>query len=298
MRNSILILFVCLFFKCINAQKINKTIEYKPNKFMLLGKVNKNGFKHDDFSWFKTNYKNYLSNDKIIRKLKDSLKNYKIKAFFGSWCGDSKKNLPIFYKVLDEANFPKKNLEVIALDSKKEAYKQSPNNEEKGLNIHRVPAFIFYKNGKEINRIVEHPKETIERDILKIVTGKKYQPRYKAVTLLEKLFNEKSMDSLQLMKKRLARYLPDITKNPYELNTYGNVKWRANNLEKAKFIFKLNTEMYPLNYYIVKTLGDFEFEQKNHKKALHLYYKSLSLYPNAENVKERITEIEKIINKK
>tara|TARA_B110000305_G_scaffold166436_1_gene184047 strand:- start:71 stop:229 length:159 start_codon:yes stop_codon:yes gene_type:complete len=31
-----------------------------------------------------------------------------------------------------------------------EHYKQGPNGEEKGMQIHRVPTFIFKRNGKEI----------------------------------------------------------------------------------------------------------------------------------------------------
>lgn len=280
------------FFGWINAQELNKIIEYKPNKLMLLGKVNKNGFSHKDFSWFDKNYKAYLVNDKIIKLLKPNLKRYTIKVFFGSWCGDSKKNIPSFYKVLEKADFNMKNLEIFAVDRKKEAYKQAPSREEKGLNIHRVPTFIFYKEGKEVNRIVEHPKETIERDILKIVDLKKYQPHYKAVTYLEKLFSEMPIDSIKLMKKGLIRFLPELAVGTKELNTYGNVKWRANELEKAQLIFELNTKMYPLNYYAIESLAHFNFEQKYYEKALKLYYKSLSIYPKNKKIKERVTAIE------
>lgn len=298
MKNICFSIAFLFFFGWINAQEINKVIEYKPNKFMLLGKVDKNGYDHKSFSWFNNNYKAYKTNNKIINELKDSLKNYQIKVFFGSWCGDSKKNIPIFYKVLDEANFPKKNLEVIAVDRKKEAYKQAPNREEKGLNIHRVPMFIFYKNGKEVNRIVEHPKETIERDILKIVSNKKYTPHYKAVIYLEELFKTKSMDSIKLMEPQLVRFFTEIAEGTKELNTYGNVKWRANNLKKAHFIFKLNSKMHPNYEYPFETLGNFYFEQKQYNKALKNYYKSLSIYPKDKKIRERITEIEKLIENK
>lgn len=286
-------IFIFLFFlNGITAQNINKTTEYKPNKFMLIGKVDKNGFKQKHFNWFDKNHKKYATNDKIINQLKDSLKDYTIKVFFGSWCGDSKKNIPIFYKVLDQANFPEKNLEVIAVDRKKEAYKQAPNREEKGLNIHRVPTFIFYKNGKEINRIVEHPKETIERDILKIVSGKKYNPHYKAVAYLEKLLKKTTLDSLAKAENELVRYLTEIAKGSSELNTYGRVKWRANDLQKAQFILELNTKMHPNYEYPFETLGNFYYEQKEYYKALKNYYKSLSIYPKNKEIKERIATIE------
>ena len=56
--------------------------------------------------------------------------------------------------------------------------KKTPDNLEKGLNIERVPTFIFYKKGKEIGRFVEYPRESVEADILKIVSGEPYKHAY------------------------------------------------------------------------------------------------------------------------
>jgi len=76
----------------------------------------------------------------------------------GTWCGDSKREVPRFIKVLEAANFPVDNLKIVAVDRRKEQYKKSPTGEEWGLSIKRVPTFIFYKNGKESNRIIESPR--------------------------------------------------------------------------------------------------------------------------------------------
>ncbi len=197
---------------------------------------------------------------------------------------------PFFKKVLDEVGFPKENIEMIAVDRKKEAYKQAPNREEKGLNIHRVPTFIFYNKGKEINRIVEYPKETFERDVWKIINGKKYNPNYRAATLIN-LVIKRPKDSLLLLKKELISFLPEIAEGVKELNTYGFVKWRAKEKEVAEFVFKLNTEMYPNNYVPFSSLGVFYYEQKLFKKALRCLYKSLSLQPNNKEIKEMIEKI-------
>jgi len=69
-------------------------------------------------------------------------------------------------------------LEIIALDYRKGHYKTSPTGEEKGLNIIKVPTIIFLKDGKEVNRIVESPLETLEQDIAQIVFKKDYVPNY------------------------------------------------------------------------------------------------------------------------
>ena len=49
---------------------------------------------------------------------------------------------------------------------------------EKNQNIINIPTIIFKKNGKEINRIVEFPIETIEKDIYKILSGNDYKNAY------------------------------------------------------------------------------------------------------------------------
>jgi hypothetical protein len=65
-------------------------------------------------------------------------------------------------------------IETIGLDRNK----KSPENLEKGMNIHHVPTFILYQNGKEVNRIIETPIETIEKDLIAIIQAKKYTPHY------------------------------------------------------------------------------------------------------------------------
>lgn len=292
--------YICVFFLVVNSfvsgQVINSLAKDSNGKLMLLGKTNKKAFENENFSWFKKNYDSYLTNDKIINKLKDLLQNYTIKAFYGSWCGDSKRELPKFYKVIDETHFNKDKLEVIAVDNKPEAYKAAPNGEEKGLNIHRVPTFILYKNNQEIGRIVEYPKQDIERDILAIVSGKKYSPHYIVVEYLHKIFEEKTVKELKSEENKLAASLVEFTKGSRELNTYGYKLLRSNQLEKALFIFKLNTKMYPYKVNVFDSLGEAYLTNKNYNKALVNYNKALKLAPNDKNIASIIKQIKTEIN--
>ncbi len=291
-------LVILIFSIDSHAQELNQITEYKPGKHMLLGKVDKNGFKHSDFSWYKDNYNNYLLNKAITKKLKDSLNDYTIKAFFGSWCGDSKKELPRFYKVLDAVKFPKTQLDVIAVDRTPETYKQSPNHEEQGLNIHRVPTFIFYKDGKEVNRIVEHPKETIERDIYNIITRKPYSPNYAAVTYLNKLMTKESLDSLRTKDAELIPKVAELTKGSGELNTFGYVLLGSQQLDKAIYVLHLNTKIFPYKHNTYDSLGEAYFKSKNYTEALKNYYTVLSLKPDYKNAKTMIQKINtKLISK-
>ena len=292
-RTVILILsFFCFTFSF--SQTINKEVIDNRGKAKLLGIINKEGLKKTSYNeWFSKNNDDYLVNKKVVKKFKDSLKNYKIKVFLGTWCGDSKREVPRFYKILEVANFPEKQLQVIAVDKTPETYKQSPTGEEKGLNIHRVPTFIFFKDGKEINRIVESPNETLERDMLTIVTENKYTSNYRVVSYLNNLIQNKGIDSLRSMEKELVPRLAEFTEGSRELNTFGYTLLRSNQIEKAIYIFDLNTKIYPYKYNVYDSLGEAYLVAKNYTKALKYYNKVLELKPEDENALKMIKEINK-----
>jgi thiol-disulfide isomerase/thioredoxin len=278
-----------------NCQSLNEVVFDDKGQEKLLGIINKKGLEKAPFNvWFNPNYDNYLVNDKIIEKLKDSLNQYTIKVFLGTWCGDSKLEVPHFYNILEATNFPESQLEVIALDNTKEAYKQAPNHEEKGLNIHRVPTFIFYKDGKEYNRIVEHPNETLERDMLKIVTDNKYSPNYMAANYLNYLLQEKTLDSLKLDESTLVPRLAEFVKGSRELNTFGYSLLRSNQIGKALYVFDLNTKIFPYKYNVYDSLGEAYYKSENYVEALKNYYKVLSLNPDDKNAVEMIEKIKQL----
>ena len=285
---NICYLFVLMNAFLLNAQKINKTILDTKGKPFLIGKTNKKAFDTKPYEWFQKNYDTYYTNKNVIKHFKDSLENYTIKAFYGTWCGDSRRELPKFYKVIEKANFNMNNLEAIAVDKKPEAYKASPNGEEKGLNIHRVPTFIFYKNGKEINRIVEYPKQDFERDIYKIVTSNKYVPNYRMVNYVHALINEKGIDSLLLKEKELIPRIAEFTKGSRELNTYGYKLLRSNQLKKALYVFDLNTKIFPYKYNVFDSLGEGYYIAKNYTEALKNYEKVIALKSKNENALKMI----------
>ncbi len=274
------------------SQTLNSLSLDAKGKEVLLGEINKKGLTSNSFNtWFSKNYDDYLVNTKIVKQLKDSINQYEIKAFLGTWCGDSKKEIPRLYKILDKTKFPENQLQVIAVNRTEEAYKQSPNHEEKGLNIHRVPTFIFYKNGKEVNRIVEHPKETLERDILKIITDNKYTSNYSVINYMSRLLTKKPLDSLKLDETVLTSRLAEYVKGSRELNTFGYMLLRSNQIEKALYIFDLNTKIFPYKYNVYDSLGEAYFVTKNYTEALKSYYKVLSLKPDNKNAIKMIEKI-------
>lgn len=176
------LLFFVIISCQMDAQQTNQTKLDKKGKELLVGKIDKSGLMQKPYtSWFEKSYESYEADTKIIKSIKNELRTYTVTVFLGTWCGDSKREVPRFYSILEKAKFPLDQLTVVALDYEGEQYKKSPGGEEQGLNILKVPTFIFSRKGKEINRIVEAPIETLEKDMAAIVTGKNYKPNYSAV---------------------------------------------------------------------------------------------------------------------
>ncbi|MEZ4797147.1 MAG: thioredoxin family protein [Flavobacteriaceae bacterium] len=294
MKRTVTILSLLFCLSYLNSQTYNKLeVDDKGNE-KLLGKINREGLSSNSFNtWFNKNYDDYVANETLLKNFKDSLSKYKIKVFLGTWCGDSKREVPRFYKVIDAINFPENQLEIIAIDNATETYKQSPNGEEQGLNIHRVPTFIFYKDEKEVNRIVEHPKETFERDIYNIVLGKSYTPNYVAANYIEGMLMQYSLKILNEMESELVSRLSEFVKGSRELNTLGYVKLRAKKYDEAIYIFDLNTKLFPYKENVYDSLGEAFFETKNYSLALKNYQKVLDLNPKHENAKIMIEKIKK-----
>ena len=171
---------VCMLcILCVSAQEFNKEIITENGRQLLVGQINLEGLQTEPYaSWFQSGFDNYKADETLTTLLKEKLADYQIKLFLGTWCGDSKRETPKFIKILDTADFPMEQLEIIALDHRKGRYKTSPSGEEKGLNIIKVPTIIFFKDGKEVNRIVESPLESLEEDMAQIIFQKGYTPNY------------------------------------------------------------------------------------------------------------------------
>ncbi len=164
------IVFVIILFVYFNGISQEEGVEKN-----LIGIQSKENFQQAPYAeWFNPNYKDATLDAAIVNKIKKHLKGVSIKAFMGTWCGDSQHETPIFYKLMDAIDFDYKNLTMIAVNRSKE----TPDNLQEGYNITNVPTFIFYKKGKEIGRFVEYPRETLEKDVLKIVSGKPYKHSY------------------------------------------------------------------------------------------------------------------------
>lgn len=142
---------------------------------MLMGKFTKEDLQKPPYeSWFKSEYDNFKPSSEAMETIKSNISDYEIMVFMGTWCGDSKREVPKLLKILDEVGYDLSNLTMVGVNRNK----TTPEKLEEGWDLDRVPSIIFIKDGKEMNRFVEYPRETIEVDIAKIVSDQGYKHSY------------------------------------------------------------------------------------------------------------------------
>ena len=142
---------------------------------MLLGPINANGLNQEPFStWLEENAAFYTPDPAVVESLKPLLKPCYIKVFMGTWCEDSQREVPALLKLLDMTNFDLNQLEIIAMTHDKD----TPQGYEAGYDIEFIPTIMVYKDGAELNRIVEYTQETLEKDLKKIIQQEPYTPAY------------------------------------------------------------------------------------------------------------------------
>ena len=102
---------------------------------------------------------------------------YTYEVFLGTWCGDSRREVPRMEKIFSEMGIDMANVLIVTLDRDK----VSPSGEQEGRDIRYVPTLIVSKDNQEIGRIVESPSSetaTLESDLFEISLGIPPLPNY------------------------------------------------------------------------------------------------------------------------
>jgi hypothetical protein len=146
---------------------------------MLLGKQNRQALLQPPFvEWFSANYQAYVVDSFTCTFIRPLLAGKRLTLFMGTWCGDSRREVPRLLKMLDCCGFPMDQLNLIMVSNHADMYKKSPGHEEAGRNILRVPTLIVESSGQEVGRLVEYPVASLEKDLLAILRRDGYVPRY------------------------------------------------------------------------------------------------------------------------
>ena len=195
--------------------------------------------------WFVKNYDSYRVDSLTAGNLRAGLTGKRLVVFMGTWCGDSRREVPRFFKILDYCGIDSSSVDLVMVNYSDSMYKQSPGHEEKGLDIFRVPDFIVMDRGREIGRIVESPVASLEKDLLSIVSGEAYTPQYRGGAFMAQMFHREKMGKLRRQFPQLTEKLRPLVSSPGELSSYAKVLQAAGEPEKAALVKDLNGRLFP-----------------------------------------------------
>jgi thiol-disulfide isomerase/thioredoxin len=260
----------------------------------LLGKCGIGALKRGPYSeWFEKNYNDYAPASQILSALAaSSIKQATFTIFFGSWCGDSKREVPRMLKTLHQCGIQDDKIELVAVDNADFALKQSPTHEERGQGIFRVPTLIVNHKGKEIGRIVEFPVESLERDLLTIVRREPSTPNYATFPIVQEWLQKGLLADSNVSAAGLASHVRHKVAGEGELNSCGYVLLAAGLVREAVMIFRVNATLFPSSANCFDSLAEGYEKAGNTALAARWYQRVVEL--DSKNTKA----LEKLIRLK
>ena len=240
--------------------------------------------------WYEQSYAAFhvRENDPSWKK---ALKDVEVDIYLGTWCGDSKNWVPKFVKLWDSLGLDRAQLHFTALYNGEEKYKQGPNGEEKGKQIHTVPTFIVKKEGNEYARIVETPCNDLETDLAQIALGYPSAPNYRAATYMINLLETQSIDTIYQNFREHVYEAYELVSSMSELNTLGYVLLRAGEVDKALVIFQMNTYLFRYNPNVYDSYGEALAKAGRKDEAIQQYEKVLKIDPENKNAIDQLDKL-------
>jgi len=213
---------------------------------ILLGKVTRADLNTAPYSeWFDGQYTRYQPDAASIERLRPLLAGASIEAYFGTWCGDSRRQVPRLVRLLDLAGSDEQRLSLTALSDRPMEFKQAPGHPEAKRYIHRTPTLVILREGREIGRVVETPAVSLEADLLAILEGRAPAPKYGAEAWVHHVFTDLPPEEAM---KTVASGGPEVLKrsDPDSLWHYAEHDLLKNGrAREAKAVLDLHLELNP-----------------------------------------------------
>lgn len=176
MTAALAVVYMSLFSSNIPEGMFEDPNTGKP---MLLGPIAIEELQQEPFNeWYQMEFQSYDVDIELTNAI-DNPSQYSYEVFLGTWCGDSRREVPRMEKILSEMGVDIAMVSIITVDRDK----VSPNGEHEGKDIRYVPTLIVSKDNQEIGRIVESPSSetaTLESDLFEITLRIAPTPNYSA----------------------------------------------------------------------------------------------------------------------
>ncbi|MBN2070274.1 MAG: S9 family peptidase [Candidatus Krumholzibacteriota bacterium] len=122
----------------------------------------------------------YEPDEATIAVLEEKIYGVEILCVLGTWCPDSRREIPRLWKILEKMEYPVSEIRMLAVGSSRFTIDMPiparlfnwSRDIRKWFDVERVATIIILRDGSEIGRIVETPSESLEKDLLAILSDK------------------------------------------------------------------------------------------------------------------------------
>lgn len=144
---------------------------------VIMGEVTRDRILADLPDW-DAEFFDYEPDPDLIGRIAGLMQDVDITVLLGTWCSDSRREIPRLWKILEMIGYPADEVALYAVGSSRFTSEMPIPSEllewsdriKKRYAVERVATIILYRNGEEIGRIVETPETTLEGDLLGILS--------------------------------------------------------------------------------------------------------------------------------
>ncbi|MBD3288001.1 hypothetical protein GF337_04285 [candidate division KSB1 bacterium] len=159
---SMVLLLILICAVCLQCSSEKK--EAQQHSGVMTGWVSKNEL-FSAFPAYKQSAADYQPDQDIISQIDALDKDAHALIILGTWCSDSRREVPRFLKIIDALQQTNLTYRMFAVDR---ASADTTGMREE-YDVEYVPTFIIYENDQEIDRIIERPMMNLEIDLLEIM---------------------------------------------------------------------------------------------------------------------------------
>ena len=211
-------------------------------------------------------------------------------VYYGSWCGDSRREVPRVLATLDAADYPRERLRLVGVDDAGSTYKQSPDGATVGKHVYRVPTVTLHRGGTELGRLIELPCTTPEADLLAIATGTAYTPNYPAFPYVDSLLAAGLVADENVGYQSLAKLLAPHLGGPFELANVSRVLQLEGREAEALQLARANVAVFREDAYAWANLARRYAEAGDHDRARRMTRNALR-YVEDEDAREALLDL-------
>ena len=270
-------------------------IAEEPEPPKLVGRCIVEQLDEEPFSeWFRSGYEEYTPNAEVLDALRSvETGDVHVSVFFGTWCGDSRREVPWWLKLFDAMDIPNERVELVAVDNSDETHKRSPDGEERGLEIYRVPTLIVRRGGAEVARVVEYPVLSIERDLLAILGGRPYEPNYASYPVIRRWLRDGLLGDPNVSPRGLAGEIRHVVSGEGEVTAAARVLLSRGDTAQAVKLFQVNCALHRDSSSCQTRLADALLETGDHEQARKAAERALRLNDDPDRVEFLVRLIER-----